>query len=127
MLRPYSSTILAAATNVTILHVMSQISAAPGVRGFQLRADAGELIESNTPEGLILARDMATLEKMDLQPQALVRHGMVVDEIIEETSTGEYDLVVIGAHRDEGLPYFLLDDLARDLVMNLECATLIMR
>ncbi len=64
---------------------------------------------------------------MDLHPKALVRHGLVVDEIIDEAGTGNYDLVVIGAHRDEGLPRFLLDDLARELVLNVECAILVVR
>jgi nucleotide-binding universal stress UspA family protein len=125
--RLHAPAILASTTDVTILHVMSQISAAPGIRGPELRAEAVELIEANTPEGVLLAQDMAYLREMDLRPQALVRHGLVVDEIIAEASTGDYDLVVIGAHRDEGLPRFLLDDLARELVLNVECATLVVR
>jgi nucleotide-binding universal stress UspA family protein len=125
--RLHAPAILASTTDVTILHVMSQISAAPGIRGPELRAEAVELIEANTPEGALLAQDMAYLREMDLRPQALVRHGLVVDEIIAEASTGDYDLVVIGAHRDEGLPRFLLDDLARELVLNVECATLVVR
>lgn len=125
--RMHAPAILAAAKDITILHVMSQISAAPGIRGPELRADAGELIEANAPEGVLLSQDIAYLEEMNLHPKALVRHGLVVDEIVEEASTGKYDLVVIGAHRDEGLPRFLLDDLARELVLNVECATLIVR
>lgn len=125
--RLHAPAILASTSQVTILHVMSQISAAPGVRGLELRADAEELIQSNSPEGALLAQDLSYLEEMDLRPRALIRHGLVVDEIIQEASTGRYDLVVIGAHRDEGLPHFLLDDLARELVLNVECATLIVR
>lgn len=125
--RLHAPAILAATTDVTILHVMSQISAAPGIRGPELRADAGELINAQSPEGVLLAQDMAYLEAMDLRPRALVRHGLVVDEIVAEARTGDYDLVVIGAHRDEGLPRFLLDDLARELVLNVECATLVVR
>lgn len=125
--RLHASPILAATTDITILHVMSQISAAPGILGPELRADAGELISAQAPEGMLLAQDMAYLEEMDLHPRALIRHGLVVDEIIAEASTGDYDLVVIGAHRDQGLPRFLLDDLARELVLNVECATLVVR
>lgn len=125
--RLHAPAILATTNEVTILHVMSQISAAPGIRGLELRADAGELMESNTHEGMLLAEDMAYLKEMDLNPKAMVRHGLVVDEIIEEAGTGRYDLVVIGAHRDEGLPRFLLDDLARELVLNVECAILVVR
>ena len=112
---------------ITVLHVMSQISAAPRVRGEDLHATAEELIQSQTPEGAILQQDMTYLELMDLTPQAKVRHGLVVDEIVDEARADNYDLVVIGAHRDEGLPRFLLDDLAHELVLDVERAILVVR
>lgn len=127
LFRLHAPALLATAKDVTILHVMSQISAAPGVRGNDLRADAFELIETHSPEGEILAQDLTYLEELSLKPKALVRHGLVVDEIVEEARTGDYDLVVIGAHRDEGLPRFLLDDLARELVLNVDRAILVVR
>jgi len=39
---------------VTILHVMSQMTAGPGISGKQLRASAEELIREHTPEGELL-------------------------------------------------------------------------
>ena len=50
-----------------------------------------------------------------------------MDEIADEARSDEYDLVVIGAHRDEGLPRFLLDDLAHELVLDVERAILVVR
>jgi len=38
-----------------------------------------------------------------------------------------YDLVVIGAHRDEGWQRFLLDDLARKIVVRLDRPVLVLR
>ena len=119
--------ILSGATNVTVLHVMSQISAAPGIRGEDLQSTAEELMRAGTPEGAILENDLAYLGGLDLRPRAKVRHGLVVDEIATEARSEEYDLVVIGAHRDEGLPRFLLDDLAHELVLDVERAILVVR
>lgn len=114
-------------SDVTVLHVMSQISAAPRVKGEDLSASAEQLILSQAPEGAILEQDLALLGRLNLQTHAKVRHGLVVDEIAEEARSDEYDLVVIGAHRDEGLPRFLLDDLAHELVLDVERAILVVR
>ena len=119
--------LLAGVTEVTVLHVMSQISAAPGVKGEDLQATAEQLIQSQTPEGAILGQDLAYLGALNLTTNAKVRHGLVVDEIADEARSDEYDLVVIGAHRDEGLPRFLLDDLAHELVLDVERAILVVR
>ncbi|MBP8947497.1 MAG: universal stress protein [Candidatus Promineofilum sp.] len=119
--------LLAGVNEVTVLHVMSQISAAPGIKGDDLRATAEELIRLQTPEGTILGQDLATLGAMNLTTHAKVRHGLVVDEIAKEARSDEYDLVVIGAHRDEGLPRFLLDDLSHELVLDVERAILVVR
>ncbi len=114
-------------TEIALLHVMSQISAAPGITGVDLRASAEELIDAETFEGTILERDVAFLERLNLSPTAIVRHGLVVDEIVEEARAGDYDLVVIGAHREANLPWYLLDDQARDLLLALDRATLVIR
>lgn len=119
--------ILANAATITVLHVMSQISAAPRVKGDDLLASAEQLMQAGTHEGTFLEQDLAYLSKMKLQLHAKVRHGLVVDEIAEEARSDEYDLVVIGAHRDEGLPRFLLDDLAHELVLEVNRAILVVR
>lgn len=127
LFRMHLPAILKGATDVTVLHVMSQISAAPGVRGEDLQYTAEQLIKAGTPEGAILEQDLAFLEQMDLDLHAKVRHGLVVDEIVTEARSDDYDLVVIGAHRDEGLPRFLLDDLAHELVLDVDRAILVVR
>lgn len=112
---------------VTVLHVMSQISAGPGVRGTQLRAGADELIEERSPEGDLLVRDVQTLEQPGIHPNAKVRHGLVVDEILSEARSGDYDLVVIGAHRNRGWQRVLLDDLARRILARLDRPVLVVK
>jgi nucleotide-binding universal stress UspA family protein len=106
---------------------MSQMGAGPGVEGDQLQADAEELIEAQTPEGELLERDIQMLEPLSVQLRPMVRHGLVVDEILAEAQAGDYDLVVIGAHRGEGWRRILLDDLAHQIIIHLDRPVLVVR
>lgn len=112
---------------VTVLHVMSQMSAGPGVVGKQLRASVGELMEAHTPEGLLLQRDIYDLEDAGLHPTPLVRHGLVVDEILSEIKSGDYDLVVIGAHQGPKWQQLLLENLAEKIILQAEKPVLVLR
>ena len=112
---------------ITVLHVMSQMGAGPGVRGKQLRAGAEELIQEQTPEGEFLDQDVQALKRLGLHGGAKVRHGLVVDEILAEAKRGDYDLVVIGAYRGEGWQRILLDDLAHKLIVQMDRSVLIVR
>lgn len=119
--------ILAKVNDITILHVMSQISAAPGVVDADLVASADELMKAHAPEGTWLEQDVDYLQSISMAPKTKVRHGLVIDEIVAEARAGNYDMVVIGAHRTENLPRFLLDDQARELVGELDRSTLVVR
>jgi len=110
------SPLLQATEELTVLHVMSQMAAAPGIPGWELRADAAELIAQRTHEGELLAHDAATLKQLPVHLHTKIRHGLVVDEILAEASAGTYDLIVIGAHQGSTWERFLLDDLARQIV-----------
>ena len=112
---------------ITILHVMSQMSAGPGISGKQLRADAKKLIAKHSPEGQLLEHDLEILEGANLCAQPKVRHGLVVDEILKEAGSGDYDLVVMGAHPEGGWRRILLDDLAHRLLMRLKRPVLVVR
>ena len=103
-------------TEVTILHVMSQMSAGPGVKGWQLRASAEELMQANTPEGYLFNQDIQVLERLNIHTIPKVRHGLVVDEILNEAQNGDYDLVVIGVHKGERWQLLLLDNLAYQII-----------
>lgn len=112
---------------ITVLHVMSQISAGPGVRGKQLRASAWELIEENSPEGQLLESDLQALSERCAHCRPKVRHGLVVDEILEEAQSEDYDLVIIGAHPGEGWRRVLLDDLAHQIITRIDRPVLVIR
>jgi nucleotide-binding universal stress UspA family protein len=101
---------------ITVLHVMSQISAGPGVVGKQLRAGADDLIQEDTPEGKLLKQDVHILNQSNISTIPKVRHGLVVDEILDEARTGDYDLVIIGALRADRWRRILLDNLANKII-----------
>lgn len=112
---------------VTVLHVMSQISASPGVDSRQLRAEAEEMMAQPSPEGELLKRDIDQLARIGVKTRAKIRHGLVVDEILDEARSGDYDLVVIGAHRGKGWQRVLLDDIARKTLAAVDRPILIVR
>lgn len=119
------SALLTAAEMLTVLHVMSQMAAGPGVEGWELRAEAEELMEEHTPEGKLLEQDMERLAALSVKPEAKVRHGLVVTEILNEARSGDYDLVVIGAHQGKRWERFLLDDLAQEIVDHVDRPVLV--
>lgn len=113
--------------DVTVIHVMSQISAGPGVAGKQLRAGFDELLEAHTPEGELLDRDIQLLDQPGIHPKPLVVHGLVVDEILSEARKGDYDLIVIGAHVEKNLRRFLLENLARRILKQSDRPVLVVK
>ncbi len=85
---------------VTVLHVMSQLPLAPDAKVEDLERSAEELIASGAREGLHLQRLLEILEAQGVERTRSipkVRHGLVIDEILNEVREGDYDLIVIGA------------------------------
>lgn len=117
--------LLAVGQEVTVLHVMSQMPAAPGINGRDLRATAEELIAVHSREGELLEQDVEKLADLPVETQPLVRHGLVVDEIVDEARKGSYDLVIIGAHQHDAWPRILLDDLAGQIMREIDRSVLV--
>lgn len=101
---------------ITLLHVMSQLSIGERSREDDLTASAAELMSRESMEGQHLRTMLAHLESETVIARALVRHGLVVDEVIAEAKSGRYDLIAVGAHITPGLPAFLVDDLAAKIL-----------
>jgi len=105
---------------ITVLHVMSQMTAWPGVSDRDLQASAEELMQEQAPEGEWLASNLQVLAHPGVHARAKVRHGGVVEEILAESEENDYDLVVIGAHREAGWQRILLEDIAREIIKRVE-------
>ncbi len=112
---------------LTVLHVMSQVSVDPAKSGNVLAVSVDELIARGTSEGQRLHRDRLLLEERGVHPKLKVRHGLVVEEIIHEAREGEYDLVVVGAHRGERWRRILLDDLTHEILVESDRPVLVVR
>ncbi len=112
---------------MTVLHVMSQISAWPKVPDDQLRASAQELIAAHSPEGEMLERDLAFLREMGFAALPQVRHGLVIDEILAEARSGAYDLVVIGMCGASRWQRVLLEDQCQPIVAHADRSVLVLR
>ena len=115
------------AASITLLHVMSQISAGPGVDNADLVAEAVDIIDRGAREGQILAHDLHALTGYAFNVRPCLRHGFVVDEIVAEAQADDADLVVIGAHRSQGLQGRLIADLAKEIMARVARPVLIVR
>ena len=122
---------------VTILHVMSQLPGCPvpahagplqvmpqtpapvevpKAQARDLDATAEQLMDGETWEGVHLREALSILAEMDVPGEARVRHGLIIDEIVDEIGVGNYDLVVVGSQPVEGLMRFLLNDLSQQII-----------
>ncbi len=111
--------------SVTLLHVMSQVPLAGDAVPEDLKASAKELIQRRSREGVHLGQMLGLLSEEGLAGRAVVRHGLVLDEIVAEIREGRYDLLVTGAHVTPGLNARLVDDLAADILLAVQCPVLV--
>lgn len=117
-------------SSINVLHVMSQMSAGHGsadqlAYDWQLAAPAQVLINSHSVEGELLAQDVNALAQISVDTTPIVRHGLVVDEVVAEAASGKYGLIVLGAHHTEGWVRLLLADQAQQIVTRVETPVLI--
>ena len=112
--------------SVTLLHVMSQLALIEDAVPEDLEASAEELIRRGSREGIHLNR-MLDLLAEETAARAVVRHGLVLDEVIAEAREGQYDLLVTGAHVTPGLNARLADDLSANILLAANRPVLIVR
>ncbi len=115
---------------VSLIHVMSQVALRPDSPTSELEETAGEAIERKTLEGERLTQGIRMLAEAGVRTpvQPVLRHGLVVDEVLAEIDDGGYDLVVLGSHYQPGLTRWmdvLLDNVANALLDRVECSLLI--
>jgi nucleotide-binding universal stress UspA family protein len=120
---------IAALTGATVLvlHVMSQLPLSLDVDAHDLECSTRVLLTSDAREGIHLRRVLRILKSLDVEGDAKIRHGLVVDEILAEAKDGDHDLVVIGAHVASGLERFMLTDTAEQIVLGCDRPVLVVK
>ena len=114
--------------SVTVLHVMSQLAISDTAQDAPLQADAEWAIRQGTREGVGLQARLAYLKERGIEAEALLRHGLVLDEVVSELDQEGYDLLIIGGHRvPADLPFarLLAEDMADEILMNTRSHVLI--
>ena len=84
-------------------------------------------IERETPEGAHLGALVAVAREHGVRATPLIRHGLVVEEILAEARERDYDLVVVGAHGGEGIARFLLDNVTEAIITGVSQPVLVVR
>lgn len=115
---------------VGLLHVMSQVFFGPQSQSDDLRDTAATAIERQTREGKHLQQAIDELVKTGLKGKVhpILRHGLVVDQVLAEVRNSKCDLLVVGAHHQPGQNRWLeilLDDVADQLLNQAPCSVLV--
>jgi nucleotide-binding universal stress UspA family protein len=117
----------AVGASVTLLHVMAEPPAiyADLVR---LEEDVDQLLESKSELGPNLRQQKKELERLGVSAEVRLRHGIVIDQVFEETRDGNYDLIVTGTSQARGLfRHYIMGDLTRSILNRANCPVLVAR
>ena len=112
---------------VTLFHVIAEPPAlyADLIR---LEEDVDLLLKSNSGLSQTLRREKELLEKMGVDNELRLRHGLVTREILREVRRSDYDLIVAGSSRGRGvLVNYILGSITRELLNRANCPVLVVR
>jgi nucleotide-binding universal stress UspA family protein len=103
---------------MTVLHVLSQEQIC-----FELIPDTPTAQEdfphSDRPEATVLHETVDLLRQQGIAARLHIRIGSVVNEVLAELASGDYDLLVVGEHRaTSALDRMLLEDISSTLLDN---------
>ena len=115
---------------IVVLHVMSQVALSLESPSDDLVDTANSAIQRGTREGQHLKQALDLLRKAGVpgEVKPLLRHGLVVREVLTEINEGGYQLLIIGGHYHHGRSHWtemLLEDLAGQLLQKAPCSVLI--
>jgi nucleotide-binding universal stress UspA family protein len=117
----------AVGASVTLLHVMAEPPAIY-VNLVQLEENVDQLLESKSELGINLLREKRELERLAVPAEVRLRHGIVIDQVFEEVSAGDYDLIVTGTSQARGLlGHYIMGDLTRSILNRANCPVLVAR
>ncbi|MEY2396599.1 MAG: hypothetical protein QOF94_2944 [Acidobacteriaceae bacterium] len=117
----------AVGASVTLLHVMAE---PPAIYAdlVQLEEDLERLLASGSELGVNLSRQKKDLEDLGVPADVRVRHGLVLEKVLQEARIGEYDLIVTGSSQARGVVrHYIMGDLTRSIVNRADCPVLVAR
>lgn len=112
---------------VTIFNIMAE---PPAIYAHlvQLEEDVDALLRSDSELGRNLLAEKKALEKLGVAAKVRIRHGFIVDQLLEEMREGNYDLIVSGSSRARGpLRHYIMGDVTEAILENAECSVLVAR
>jgi nucleotide-binding universal stress UspA family protein len=117
----------AVGASVTLLHVMAE---PPAVYAdlVELEEDLDRLLVSGSELGLNLSRQKKDLESLGVPTDVRIRHGLVLEKVLQEARIGEYDLIVTGSSPTRGVVrHYIMGDLTRSILNRADCSVLVAR
>jgi len=117
---------------VGVLHVMSQVAVSDASPHQDLVDTAETAMARGTREGIHLQQALAVFHEAGFRGRLipLLRHGLVVDEVVAELRHGEQELLVIGSRNPRGKRRWsdlLLEDVGAKLASGAHCSVLLIR
>ena len=112
---------------VTLFHVMAE---PPAIYAHlrQLEEDVTALLVSGSELGRNLVAEKKALEKLGVVVNVRVRHGFIIDQLLDEMREGNYDLIVTGSSRARGpLQHYIMGDVTQRILNSAECSVLVAR
>jgi nucleotide-binding universal stress UspA family protein len=115
--------------DVYLLHVMSQIALRLDSSSDDLLSNAETAITHESREGLHLKKAIEILQENGVNSNVypLLKHGLVVDEVLSEIKKGKFNLLVIGRHFHQNHAQWvemLLEDISGELIKQASCSVL---
>jgi nucleotide-binding universal stress UspA family protein len=117
----------AAGARVTLFHVMNE---PPPVFSdlTKMEEDVNLLLHSSSGLGQNLRREKELLERMGVENDVRLRHGLVISEVLKEIRRVDYDLVVTGSSPTGGtLRTYIMGNMTREIVNRADCPVLVVR
>ena len=112
---------------VTLFHVMAE---PPAIYAhlMELEEDVTALLASGSELGRNLVAEKKALQKLGVVVNVRVRHGFIIDQLLDEMREGNYDLIVSGSSRARGpLRHYIMGDVTQRILDSAECSVLVSR
>jgi nucleotide-binding universal stress UspA family protein len=112
--------------SVSLLHVLPEPPAI--YAGLARMAQSADLLLRSPSElGVNLRHALGTFQSLAVPAQVLLRQGSVLEEILRETYSGAYDLILTGSALSGSLRTYALGDISREILNRANRPVLVVR